>query len=266
MPPPFSDIGKKSRLRRTTPNKSGRCPNPTAGGAAADIPSSSAGEGGDGAFDPAKVDEVIQKIDPETRQRLDSVQINPDHNPYCFLLTAGILPWGVCSSGNDLDEILLADRMVFPSYSTNPTLLYQLNHATLGEPPIFRSFFSSFPFPLSPFCFRVPPPPFYLYGKKPKPKLKRGRKFPILFPFLSNFYETKKSPEKKLTNFFFLLNSIGLWTFLSSYPAKSRPLLLCQVLRPRRWRAWLCCVVQFHEGVNPNPEDSRLWEHQGGKR
>lgn len=149
--PPFPEIGKISRLKRRQ-TTSDSCKIPTRG--AADIPSSSSGQ----TLDPAKVEEFNELMkDPETRQLLDNAKADPNHNPYCHLLTAGLLPWGVCSSGNPDDEVLASDQLVFPGY-VNPLLLFQLTHCTLGEPspPLFFLFLTLFLFVSFPFLFCLP--------------------------------------------------------------------------------------------------------------
>lgn len=84
-----------------------------------------------GRTDLDKLDEFDELLkDPETRQLLKNAEFNGDHNPYCYLLTGGILPWGVCSSDQRDDTTVLNDVMVFPMFGR--FALHTLTHCTLG--------------------------------------------------------------------------------------------------------------------------------------
>ena len=119
---PFPAIGK-SRIKRTETPES--CKNPTSG---ADLPPLDSGK--------KKTDPIRTKFDrlmedPETRQLLMQAEFNSDQNPYCFLLTGGLLPWGVCDSGYRDDVTDYKDNLIFPGYGR--FVLHKLTHCTAGK-------------------------------------------------------------------------------------------------------------------------------------
>lgn len=80
--------------------------------------------------------------DPESIQKLLETQLgaeeipmagltSKDQNQFCFLLSLGVLPWGVCSSGDPADELLVIMDPI--TINGNPqALAYTLSHCTLG--------------------------------------------------------------------------------------------------------------------------------------
>lgn len=118
----------KSRLRQR--DGSNKCTNP-AGTPHMSTQSSSADESRD----------FVQKMyaDSEFSWLVNSATENPDHNTVCYVLTLGKNPWGVCSSGQEKDQILLGGQTtIMDSHYT----LWSLTHATNGTfPPFDSSFF-----------------------------------------------------------------------------------------------------------------------------
>ena len=127
---------EKSRLRRR--DGSGSCTNPDMKPpTAADFPPGGANEGSD----PEKLAELWQLLqDPEYLNMLTAAQSNPRHNTFCYILTGGLLAWGVCSSGRSEDAIQSAYHVVFPQWAQ--FLQYSLTHCTPGM--VLSHFF--FPF------------------------------------------------------------------------------------------------------------------------
>ena len=121
MSMPLSATGK-SRVRRSENSES--CKNPTSG---ADIPPLG-GEKEETDLNRIEFNEMMK--DPETRRLLFNAESNGDHNPYCYLLTGGLLPWGVCDSGNRDDVTDSLDDIVFPGFGR--FVLYKLTHCTAG--------------------------------------------------------------------------------------------------------------------------------------
>lgn len=118
---PLSPMSK-SRIRRK--NNPESCKNPASN---VNIPPF----GDEGRTDLDKADGLNELLkDPETRRLLMNAEYNGDHNPYCYLLTGGILPWGVCSSDQREDATALDDVLVFPTFGR--FLLHTLTHCTLG--------------------------------------------------------------------------------------------------------------------------------------
>lgn len=68
---------------------------------------------------------------------------NPESNVACFVLTGGLYPWGVCSSGREEDQTQWPGRLMVDGWIR--LNLWQLNQCTLGTslrqtlriPPIF---------------------------------------------------------------------------------------------------------------------------------
>lgn len=121
----FPAIGKNRLTRR---DGSGTCTNPdtTSPKAAGHVPG-----GLDGPLDPDKFNELLDLLkDPEMKEILNQAQANKDHNTYCHILTAGLLPWGVCSSGRLVDETSSSFPMVFLGLSS--FVQYTLDWCTLG--------------------------------------------------------------------------------------------------------------------------------------
>lgn len=77
----------------------------------------------------------LGRIQRELDVRLNPVEtmkgtLNDEHNEFCTLLTVGALPWGVCSSGNPADELLVVTDPI--TVKGNPqSLAYKLSHCTL---------------------------------------------------------------------------------------------------------------------------------------
>lgn len=118
---PFPTIGK-SRIRRTETPES--CKNPASG---ADIPPLG---GGKEEANPTGIDFDKLMEDSEVRRRLMQAESNSDQNPYCYLLTGGLLPWGVCDSGNRDDLVGTGENMIFPGYGR--FVLHKLTRCTAG--------------------------------------------------------------------------------------------------------------------------------------
>lgn len=112
----------KSRIRRT--EKSESCKNPISG---ADTPPLG---GGKEETDSNRIDFDELMKDSETRRLFLNAESNEDHNPYCYLLTGGLLPWGVCDSGYRDDVTDSADDLVFPGYGR--FVLHKLTRCTPG--------------------------------------------------------------------------------------------------------------------------------------
>lgn len=109
-----------------------------------------------------------EALDPEAEE----------HNEFCYLFTLGVLPWGVCSSGNLADEMLVVMDPITVNGSPQ-SVAYTLTHCTLGTfIPIFL--FCPFFFLLFSFLFlsfslqfrfsKVPPPLYQEFSPK-KPAL-----------------------------------------------------------------------------------------------
>lgn len=133
----------KSRVRRLKTPES--CENPTSG---ADVPPLGPGAGSldEEKLDPEKLDQLGQLLqDPETSELLNRATSNPDNNPYCYLLTNGLLPWGVCSSEERDETIPGNDAVVWPGFGR--FRLHRLTQCTLGTvipPPCPLSSFTEF--------------------------------------------------------------------------------------------------------------------------
>ena len=121
-------IGKRLRRARRR-DDFGSCKAPTG---ATNTPSGDSIGDGDASSDlpdPSPIDEVF--TDPEFALRWAAAKSNENHNGYCFFLTDGYMPWGVCSSGNAGDQ-----SMSMTSAMTMGSLgdfgIWTLNHCTLG--------------------------------------------------------------------------------------------------------------------------------------
>lgn len=63
-------------------------------------------------------------------EKIKETSNTEDQNQFCFLLTAGSLPWGVCSSGDLADELLVVvDPIMINGFPQ--ALAYTLKHCTL---------------------------------------------------------------------------------------------------------------------------------------
>lgn len=118
---PFPAIGK-SRIKRAENPES--CKNPTSG---ADLPPL---EGGKEETNPIRTEFDKLMEDSDTRQLLMQAESRADQNPYCYLLTGGLLPWGVCDSGYRDDVTGYTDNINFPGFGR--FVLHKLTHCTAG--------------------------------------------------------------------------------------------------------------------------------------
>lgn len=110
------NIGK-SRARRRDDSQA--CPDPTVAGA--QMASGSAD-------DLSSLRDLFTGL--ETIQRLAGGSSTEDQNPACYEFTRGILPWGVCSSGNPDDELQLHSSLMPPAWVIFD--IWLLRHCTMG--------------------------------------------------------------------------------------------------------------------------------------
>ncbi len=122
---PAMGIGKgKSRVRRLDDSRSCKDPNTTSPPTAGDTTGS--GE------ERSKEEEILMNLlnDPAFLELLAGAQKNTDHNFYCYLYTNGLLPWGVCSSGNPADQTLSPVPLDIAWWGSFG--IWRLNRCTLG--------------------------------------------------------------------------------------------------------------------------------------
>lgn len=123
----FPVINKKTRVKRV--KGSGTCKTldnapPTAG----DKPS----RGNDD--ENLSVSNLLRLMsDPRFMDMSKISRINNDWNQYCYLLTDGLLPWGVCSSGNPFDQQTLSWPLNVFDHDYDPC---NLLHCKLGTFPV----------------------------------------------------------------------------------------------------------------------------------
>lgn len=121
--------GQKSRLKRLDDNPNS-CKNPPTAtppkGGAETLPG---GENNN--------DEIIEFPDlltifnnPYFRRKFVAARRNRDHNSFCYLFSEGILPWGVCSSGDPDDVYKTSEQLHVITVGFFDA--YELTHCTLG--------------------------------------------------------------------------------------------------------------------------------------
>lgn len=121
-------IGQKSRVKRLDDAESCKKPTTTPPKGAETLP------GGDN-DENIEFPDLLQILsDPYYRRKFVAARKNRDHNSFCYLFSEGILPWGVCSSGNpdyqqDWGEQLHVVTVGFFD-------AYELTHCTLGTSPL----------------------------------------------------------------------------------------------------------------------------------
>ena len=125
----FSPLGKSRIRRRNDPTS---CKNSASGTGVAPL-----GIGG-GSMD--DLDSIRDQLQPETLQALEQATADKKHNTFCFLVTGGELPFGVCSSPNP--------RNTSPNgnFLDSPVLGRFVMYALVQPTPGTR--FSPFPSPL----------------------------------------------------------------------------------------------------------------------
>lgn len=117
-------IGKKSRLRRLDDSRSCKIPTTTPP-TGVDPPLGGADD------EPVKILDLMTRLnDPYFLMKYTAARQNRDHNSYCYLFTEGILPWGVCSSGNPEDQLTINDQLHVVTIGFFNA--YDLDHCTLG--------------------------------------------------------------------------------------------------------------------------------------
>lgn len=115
--------GKKSRFKRL--DDPGSCKNPTT------APLKSAETLPSGGDEIVKLPDVMTILDnPYLLLKFAAARKNEDHNTYCFLFSEGIVPWGVCSSGNRDDQRKLSDQLHIITIGFFDA--YELSHCTLS--------------------------------------------------------------------------------------------------------------------------------------
>lgn len=90
-------------------------------------------DGADGGTEVWDIQRIQKALDSWTGAvgRLNGALSGGEQNKFCSLLSFGVLPWGVCSSGNLADEVLEAIDPI--TIDGNPqNLAYTLSHCTLG--------------------------------------------------------------------------------------------------------------------------------------
>lgn len=98
----------KARIKRLD-FASGSCVNPASDGGADDLDLTN--------VDPGAID-LLELFRTERTQDFLQAKQNKEHNPFCYLLTAGILPWGVCYGGyRGLDDISVNDTPLQTSWA-----------------------------------------------------------------------------------------------------------------------------------------------------
>lgn len=118
-------MGPKSRLRRL--DDSGSCKNPNT-----TPPSGTETPPGGADDETVNIPDMLTLLrDPYFVRRFAAARKNRNHNSYCYLFTEGILPWGVCSSGNPEDERSLPERLHIITVGIFDA--YDLDHCTLGK-------------------------------------------------------------------------------------------------------------------------------------
>ena len=141
-----------------------------------------------------ELDVRLNPVD-ETKGTLNAEELNE----FCSLFTVGVLPWGVCSSGNLADELLVAVDPITVNGGPQ-TLAYTLTHCTLGTSShpkslflfLFHSLFFPFSFPLARNPFEI--------------SVKTYSFFRIRTTIL--FLRVLKKKKKALANFIFLFLSL----------------------------------------------------------
>lgn len=121
-------ISKRLRRARRR-DDSGSCKASTG---AANTPSPDGVDDGDAGSDlpdSSLIDEVY--TDPEFLLRWAASKSNEDHNSFCYMVTAGYMPWGVCSSGNAVDQSL-SMKSVITVGILGEYGIWTLDHVTLG--------------------------------------------------------------------------------------------------------------------------------------
>lgn len=121
-PGDLSPFGK-SRLRP----RGGFCTDPAQSSAG------TAGGGGGGGMDLTTLRKLLESEPGYSETLSDALKVRGS-NSLCYLFTAGILPWGMCSWGNEQDEGLTGIDPTNPIVikGTRIFLAYTLSHATPG--------------------------------------------------------------------------------------------------------------------------------------
>ena len=123
-------LAKSRRRRRDDSNK---CTNPTV------TPhTSSQSSSGAGGLDESLVEQLMAF--PEFRAIAELARQNENNNFICFVLSDGKLPWGVCSTGLDKDQVPLGGRILIAS---TPVTLWALRNALFCMTLSFFFFVSS---------------------------------------------------------------------------------------------------------------------------
>lgn len=126
-----SPVGK-SRIRRRGNAQS--CPDPTRGTGVAPLQNSQG---------PLDLSDIKDKLKPETLKAMETAGENEDHNSLCFLITYGVLPFGVCSS--PMPGTTNLDGSFWQSHILGRFAYHTLLYGTLGSyffprslaPPVF---------------------------------------------------------------------------------------------------------------------------------
>ena len=121
---PVAPMGKKSRIKRLDDPESCKTPTTTPPTGAETLP----GGGDDETVELPDIMTILNN--PYFLRRFGAARRNRDHNQYCYLFSEGILPWGVCSSGNPDDQRTLSERLHLTTIGF--FVAYELNHCTLG--------------------------------------------------------------------------------------------------------------------------------------
>jgi hypothetical protein len=75
--------------------------------------------------------EIFRIQNPPLYQLLIQSSQNADHNVFCYLYTVGVLPFGVCSSGNSLD--IMSSNLFLSNTDGISLPLSNLDYCSLGE-------------------------------------------------------------------------------------------------------------------------------------
>lgn len=127
----------KTRLRRRDDGK--KCTNPAV------TPHTSSQSSSSAADDPDQ--KIVEELFafPEFRAIAALARQNENNNFVCFVLSDGLLPWGVCSTGLDKDQVPLGGQILI---ANTPVTLWALRNALFRMPffSLFLPFFFFLPF------------------------------------------------------------------------------------------------------------------------
>lgn len=132
----FPAVGKSRRRDEqiTTNNnfaENQKCQNPAAtdgnGNGADNIPGTTSPPVPEGDNDAFR--QILYRLTTVQKMQANAIS-NEDQNPYCFLFTGELYPWGVCSSGNPFDIIIMVNPLTITGFGVYTRFV--VNQCTLG--------------------------------------------------------------------------------------------------------------------------------------